>query len=325
MIGSLITYAGVNIFAVISGYVSALSKSEKTDYSRYIEIWLTVIFYNIVLSAILSFVIPGYTLMANLKTMLTPVTSNVYWYFTSFTGLYLLKPLIDRGLKNCSENTLKKLLVVIFLIFSGLASFSDIFNFDRDLFVLSRGYSVIWIVILYIVGYILNKCNIFARYKTWKLLLFLVLVWVAAYFLGMMIKHNSFPSEVDYNAFFMYISPSTLLTAIILVTVFVSMNSEKLPGKLISFVAPTVFSIYIINCHPVIWNEILENLFLYMKNASIGFIFWSVFRFSFIFTFGAVIFDLIRIGIFKVVKIDKLADKIEELLRKVMDGAIKAL
>ena len=107
-----LVYAGVDIFALISGFVS-YRKNLRVDYSRYIELWITVVFYSVLICLILCSILPEYRFKDNILYMIMPVSTNVYWYFTAFTGLYIIKPLINKGLESCTDNVLKCLFVLI--------------------------------------------------------------------------------------------------------------------------------------------------------------------------------------------------------------------
>ena len=181
LICSVLTIAGVNIFAVISGYVACCSKEQKTKYSKYIEIWLTVVFYSLIISVIASFVYSDYSFSANLLETLAPASSNLYWYFSAFTGLYIVKPFIDTGLRKSSVGLLKKVCIAILIGFSCIVAFSDILSLSIDPFSLYRGYSPIWIIFMYIIGYSVNKCDILKKNKNSSLLLMLFVTFLIAF------------------------------------------------------------------------------------------------------------------------------------------------
>ena len=100
----IIAYCAVNIFALISGYVAFYSEGKKVDYSRYFELWFEVVFYGMLLNVIIGLVNPEYRLASNYISALMPVSGVMYWYFCAFTGLYVMKPLIDKGFSNLSED-----------------------------------------------------------------------------------------------------------------------------------------------------------------------------------------------------------------------------
>ncbi len=47
--------------------------------------------------------------------MFLPVSTNAYWYFTAYTGLFVLIPLLNLILRHSSEKFLKSLLIIFFL------------------------------------------------------------------------------------------------------------------------------------------------------------------------------------------------------------------
>jgi len=130
----IIAYCAVDIFALISGYVSYTSNEKKTKYSNYLNLWLQVFFYGIVISGIFYIINPEIIGKKDLVTALFPVTQNAYWYFTAYTGLFMIIPIINKGIRNCNNDTLKKLFIIIFVAFSFLEVISP-------KFILNSGYS----------------------------------------------------------------------------------------------------------------------------------------------------------------------------------------
>ncbi|MBO4864543.1 MAG: acyltransferase family protein [Eubacterium sp.] len=317
---SVMSIAGVNTFAVISGYVSCFDKEGKTKYSKYIELWLTVLFYSIAIGAIFSFILPYYSFMTNIKIMIFPVTSNLYWYFSAFTGLYIVKPFIDKGLRNSSVGLLKKLCIAIITGFSFVAVFADVFDLNIDVFSLYRGYSPLWIIFLYIIGYSVNKCEILKKYKTSILLIMLLITFMVAFIAAILLKHTYVEDSVGLTgSCLVYTFPTTVVTSILLLVIFSRIKVNDKCKKLVLGIAPTVFSIYLINCHPVLMDELITDRFKFLCEENPLSIVWTVFGFSIGFTIAAIIIDLIRIQIFKILHIRSFACKVETGMRKVVN------
>ena len=68
------------------------------------------------------------------------VIFHKYWYFTQYFGMYLLLPLVNRGLSVLTKAELKLLVISILSIYIILR---DFFNPKTDSFKMRNGYSVL--------------------------------------------------------------------------------------------------------------------------------------------------------------------------------------
>ncbi|MGE9896438.1 acyltransferase family protein [Anaerovoracaceae bacterium SGI.195] len=144
-------FCAVNIFGIISGYVKYDDNKEYHFKLRsYLNLWLQVAFYNVVVAVILIYTntVPneGYF------TMFFPLTTNAYWYFTAFTGVIVISPLIDLGLRAMSKKQAFVLMIVLFVLISFFGTIAPVFC-------LEDGYSVIWLLVCYIIGSIIKKVS----------------------------------------------------------------------------------------------------------------------------------------------------------------------
>lgn len=308
----IFAYCAVDIFALISGYVSYNKEEKKTKYSNYLNIWLQVVFYGLLVTGLFKFIKPEFVKNEDFYKVLLPVTNGLYWYFTAYTGLFAIMPFLNKGIAKCNEKTLKKLFVVIILVFS----FWDIIG---NRFVLLNGYSFIWIALLYIIGAIIRKCEIGKNMKIYHALVGIVLFSVIAYLYKIYgIEKNILNIKIDRNLLVSYTSPMVLGSAILYIIAFSKMKFNETLKKVIGFFAPATFSIYILNNHAMIWNHVMKNLFVKLANQSVGKIFIFVFGFSLIFVIGAMLIDKIRIYLFKICRIRKITCKVEEILNKII-------
>ena len=306
---TIINYAGVNIFALISGYVAFYSEGKKVDYSRYFELWFEVVFYGILLNVVIGLVNPDYRLASNYISALMPVSGVMYWYFCAFTGLYVMKPLIDKGLSNLSEDVLKKFVVVLFLAFMLISTFSNAYVFNL-------GYTAFWLIVLYIVGYGINKCKLLAKLNSIKLIL-IILSMIIVSFALMFIIPDATIGHMNFikNMFVVYTSPTIIMYAVCMVVLFSRIKIGPKVGKVISVVSPAAFAIYLVDCHPLFWDLIVKDAYMNLVNAGVGAILSSVFAFSIPLCIFVLMFDILRIRVFKMCMVDKLADQVEKALR----------
>ena len=87
---------------------------------------------------------------------LFPVIFHKYWYFTQYFGMYLLLPVVNRGLSVLTKTELKLLVISIISIYIILR---DFLSPKIDTFRMKNGYSVLWLLIIYITGAYIEKYN----------------------------------------------------------------------------------------------------------------------------------------------------------------------
>lgn len=97
-------YCAVDCYALISGYVGVFAKYK---YCNYIVLWLNVAFYSIGITLISKIVVPDEVGMNKIISSFFPVFTNEYWYFTSYTVLFLFIPLLNQCLISLSKRKLQ--------------------------------------------------------------------------------------------------------------------------------------------------------------------------------------------------------------------------
>ena len=142
-----LSISAVNIFMLLSGYYLIHSEFK---WKRLWEIVLQTIFYS--LGAFLIYFAMGNlqsdeTDVYHLLHYVFPVHMNLYWFITAYVVIYLLLPLISAGAKALTKEQLRGLIVAL-LIYECV--FKSIFPvvFESD----SKGYSVLWYVIAFLMG-----------------------------------------------------------------------------------------------------------------------------------------------------------------------------
>ena len=111
------TYCAVNIFALISGYVSYTEQERRVKWSSYVLLWLQVVTYGVAVTLVFNLFHPELVTRADLIRMFLPVTGGLYWYLNAYTGLFVIIPLLNMGLRKCPVQTLKKVFVVMLMVF----------------------------------------------------------------------------------------------------------------------------------------------------------------------------------------------------------------
>ncbi len=107
-----------------------------------------------------------------------------------------------------------------------------------------------------------------------------------------------------------YTSPAVLGAALLYLILFSKMRVGPAAAKAIAFAAPGVFSAYILNCHPFIWQNLMYMRFARLASRSLLSVFFSVTAFSLVFLIASVTADRILTGLFGLLRIRRLADRI---------------
>lgn len=310
----IFAYCAVDIFSLISGYVSYREDERRTSYSNYIGLWFQVLFYGVIINFLFCIVDPSLVAKSDCLMAFFPVINGMYWYFIAYTGLFIMIPFLNYGIRYCSKDTLKKLFVVIFLIFS---LFDTIFK----RFCLSGGYSFVWLVLLYLLGAIIKKCEIGKKLRGYQIVLGIFVLYMITYFYkiygfeGFILKVS-----ITKDLLISYTSPMVLWTAILYVIGFSKIRcSSSLLKKVIHFGASSTFSIYLINEHKLVRSYMIEGLFVGLYNQSFIKILVDVVSFSFLFVIGAIFIDKIRIFLFKIWRVPNLICKIDKGLNVLVE------
>ena len=305
-------FCAVNIFALISGYVAYTGKDKRVKYSRFFNLWMQVVFYGLLITIIFNIIKPELVTTNNYIEAILPVLNNSYWYVTAFAGLYILMPFLNKAINYCEESTLKKLFVSILIIFSTFATYFGIFD-------LNRGYSFVWLVLMYIMGAIIKKCDIGKNIKTYQAFLgILVLSLITFLYRIYSNEYKVLNRTIEKDLLINYTSPTILGISILYVISFSKFKFNDSIKNIITFFSTSAFSIYIINTNVFIWFNVMENLFAkYAKKSSIKILVY-VLGFSVVFVIGSVLIDKIRILIFKIIKADKACEKMEKISNKVI-------
>ena len=142
-----------NAFSLISGIVGYKS----TKYSNLLYLWLCVVFYSVGIRYYYIKFKPGINVIGELYQEYFPVIYKRYWYFSSYFGMFIFLPAVNKGLQYLNKPEFKLLVISIFFIF---AFWLNYINNKIDVFFINRGYSTIWLLCLYIFGVYIGKFNL---------------------------------------------------------------------------------------------------------------------------------------------------------------------
>ena len=282
------SFCGVNIFGLISGYVGYSEKEKPIAWKSMASLWLEVVFYDVSMALLALRILPDRASTADLPHLFFPILNNSHWYFTCYAALLLFIPFLNSGVRQCSCKTLLQFLGAIFLVVIPIDTLFGHFHFYL-------GYSVAWLIVLYLVGAILKKTNIGAKLPTPIAIIGIVLMdvlsvwffrnWVETTWFGYSIS----PAMARYFTF-----PCHYISAVLHLIVFSRLKLGPVVGKWISALAPGAFAVYLINTQKHYWLGYLPGRYWYLSNSSPLGIFVRVIAYSVLFVSVCLVVDFIR-------------------------------
>ena len=215
-------------------------------------------------------------------------------------------PILNNFLFNISEKNAKKALIVLFILFTCI-------GLKKDPFKLMNGYSALWLIILYCMGVLGKKIDIFAKKTSFTLIcIFMILLlgtWYSYVYLGM-------------KEFVNYISPTIFLMSLIMVILF---KRLKWQSSIISKLASLSLGVYLLQLNQVIWNNILVDRFKFIVNERIWIGILLILLYASIIWIAGLVTEFIRSKLAKWLKIDLLSKKIVTMINVVLERTIGIL
>ena len=242
---------------------------------------------------------------------LLPVVTGQYWYFTAYFTLFFFTPYINKLLAALDRRQFKLLVIALVAFFSVLQTV-----FPGDVFKLSGGYSMFWLLALYIIGAYFKTTE--GERKRGGLF------YLAGFFVSVLIvwgyKFMPFKQYGGADLFVGYCSPFIFAAA-----VFLLLFCERLkiraaaPRAVIKFLAPASFGVYLIHTNPLVWEGLLRDRFTGIASfGAAGVVLLTLAAAAGIYL-GCSLVDTVRIFIFKLLKINVLSEKIASILGKALD------
>lgn len=294
------SYCAVDAFAFISGY-TAINKPQ--NYSKLTNLWFQAVFYSFVVSVLLTCIgLEGDWNTANMIKRLLPVTFNQFWYFTAYFVLFFSVPILNEFLFKVEKYVAKKTCIVLFALFSMLGFLADPFQSQW-------GYSAIWIVVLYCLGVLAKRIQLFEQRRLGELI-----------FLWGIMNLSSWSAYVffDIQLLVNYLSPTILMSAVLLVVIFSRLNFN---GTVIRRLSPLAFGIYLLQLNPIVWNEVIKSNFSFIAKEPIALGMLYVFLVSSIIFIIGIIVEAVRAWATKTMRIEKLSCKIVSIVDLMIERA----
>lgn len=204
---------GVNLFVMISGYFGI-----KGSLKSFIKLFGLIVFISAVTLLIGALAFNMTLSPARIaKTFIMPFTVQ-YWFLACYLGLYVLAPLLNKGLSILNTQELRHLVIVLTFI----SVFSCWYGKNQ---IDTNGYSLFHFIYIYILGYFLHHGNlkVIASYK-WILLCLISVSANIALTFAFDHYYNSFENRYwDENAL-SYNNPFIILASVSIFMWFANFN-----------------------------------------------------------------------------------------------------
>jgi surface polysaccharide O-acyltransferase-like enzyme len=302
-------YCAVNCFALISGYVMC-TRSVKVK--SIIALWFQVIFYSLTISSLFFIFLPESRTIKNLVIALFPIIGRQWWYVSAYFAMFFFIPFLNEAINRISKETFGKLLIVILIVVCCIDCV-----IPTDAFILNNGYSPIWLMIVYLFGAYLKKYDIKEKITALKSLIgfFAMVIITFASKIAIHFLTAKILGEAKYdNTFISYTSITILFASIFLFLFCLNIKTGGFGAKLIAFFSPATLGIYLIHVQPLVFEYILKDAFAPFVNKHFAIMIAYIFIAVLAIFISCSIIELLRIGLFKLLKVGKLCEIIENKL-----------
>ena len=263
---------GVNIFILITGYFMVSSKFKM---SKLIQLVLQVTFYSTLLYLVLLGVGVVEFSGGDLANSILSVTTDGYWFMSTYLVLYALTPFINKLINACSFKEL--VILVVFLYFIQLEIPYVINNFISN---------VGWFIMLYIIG---GMIRLYPNKLTGSLGLMLPVSLITFFMMFLLYPLFGFHLHAMQSPICVICAVSTFITF---------KNIKMKNSRVINFISSTTLGIYLIHdndfVRPWLWRAVLRCPERAMKD---GFLLFAVISVLIVFVVCMII-DILRIYLF---------------------------
>lgn len=293
-------YCAVDGFAIISGYVSS---NREQKWHKIVNMWFQVVFYSFVLTVIFHLFGVGSEMgIREWIRSLLPVTGSYFWYFTAYFALFFAMPVLNRFIDPLSPEAARKAMVIIIVLFSGI-------GLPDDAFAMRGGYSALWLIVLYCMGGLAKKTNLFSKKKAFPLIVLYLGLTTLAWGVYMLFKESRLVS---------YIAPTMLFNALILVVLF---SRIRIKGAIVGKLSPLAFGVYLFQLNSVVWKDILKDSLRFIASKPLAVGLCYVIFFSAVLFAAGLIVEWLRSQLAKALRIPALSQKIVNLSGKLLSKA----
>ncbi len=250
-----LSYGAVNLYVMISGYflINSATRTEKVW-----KLFVQVLFYSIGIFLIFFAIgkIPWYMKGSfyHYGMVLFPFTSQHYWFASIYMILYLLAPFMAIGLRRTNKKQTFGLVIILLLCFSRVLKylFPNMVMHDE------QGYGIIWMIVVFVIAIYIRRfvpVNVKRRWLYFGVYIGASALTVGGTFLLAFVYNTTGHLDNFINYLYGYNSPTVIAASVGLFLFFRTLNIRAEGfGKVVLFVAPLTFGIYLLHEHYLLRN-----------------------------------------------------------------------
>ena len=298
---------GVNIYALISGYVTVYGRFRP---ARVAELWLQVFFWNLVIAGVGEFIQP-HIMDGFWIRYLFPLTQKCFWYFTAYVGVYAFTPLINRGVQALNPKQCRALIWLMLALFS-LGSAAGYSN-QGDPWSIGGGYSVLWLLALYVTGACVRHSGFGQKAAWWKL----ALAAAACVLLSPLWRETvtAIPEPPPFwknqrDQLLSYTNPMLAAFSLLMLLIFSRIRLSSAAAACVKLLSPLTFGVYVIHVHHVNWTWI-ETLYKPLGKLPVPLVIPAVLAAGLGLFLACAALDWLRSLLFRLLRIRPRLDRLE--------------
>ena len=317
-----VAYCSVNCYALISGYANVKSSFK---FRRIVYLWLEVVTLNVALTAVMHFFVPTATVTEDYWIRaFFPLVSRAFWYFCAYFFMFPFIPILNTGILS-----LKKYQHAI-ICFMLMAPTVFRLIMQKDNYVLGSGYSALWLICLYVIG---AYFRIYGAPKWAKWFVTIPVFFAAAFaawyhkiYAVTLYKQKVIGKEdalyVNRDILISYISPCMVIMAVALLLFFMQIKiKRKAPKIVISNLGKATFGVFILHVGAAFWywKDFWKQFNAFGKAPTVWGMIWRVLVAVLFIYLAASLISLVRIYLFKLLRIHKGVDFLAELPARIAE------
>ena len=306
----ILSYCAVDAYGITTGYLMC---DRSFRLSRVTKLWLTTVFWSVAVSCCFFVFVPESRTLTEAVSMFLPILRGRYWFFTAYFVTMLVSPVLNVVIRSLSKVQFKLLFAALFLIF-GVAPVCALGN---DVMRISGGNHFAWMIALYLIGgYI---CRFAGENKGQRYLLgyfIFALIHLCYVFAVHAVGLDNFG-----GLFLSNVSPLIVGEAVCLFLycrgIGAKIRCDGMMGRVIRFVTPGIYAVYVIHVHPrVFWSGDIIALLRVWDSWDVGKTVLAIIGAAAVVFFACVMLDSVRQRLFRVLGVDRAADRLSDLAEK---------
>lgn len=309
----------VNIYILISGYFSYKQLDYTNVFKKATSLWLVLLFYSLAGMLVYNVIYGDSLSISTIKDRIFLLSTGEWWFMTNYFCLIFISPLLNIIISSFTKKTFIAFLLLVGIAFGILPSLCQ----WKDAIGINYGYSLIWFIVLYLMGGGIKRFSINKRIRLgfWKyfgMYLLVTLFILAQDLFFSKVLHCSGCAFIHYN------SITILIQAIFLFLAFLNLEVHCRYEKSIVLISSLSMSVYILHCQAD-FGKILWNISEPSKYADTVYLPLVYFIITFGVFFIACTIEYLRTKLFKICNIDNVSSKFVSLCNKGFDRLVNLI